>query len=161
MHERPKHISGGKKKKNIINSLPAEFSKRVLVDEKGPYVICGQLRPWISLHICTGWSGPALSTYRINGYCSMCRRTTNVQIRLHGCACRSRPSLLPYGIKAFFSLRIICFLKKAVYHIYPKYWDRQARENCTDPDQMPQSSAIFKHITGNEFVYFRTSQVMC
>ena len=37
---------------------------------------------------------PSLSAYRINGYCSTCRRTKNVQIRLHGCARPSGPSLL-------------------------------------------------------------------
>ena len=30
---------------------------------------------------------PSLSVYRINGYCSKCRRTENAQIRLRGCAC--------------------------------------------------------------------------
>ena len=26
-------------------------------------------------------------------------------------------------------------------HIYPKYWDRQARENSVDPDQTPHNAA--------------------
>ena len=26
------------------------------------------------------------------------------------------------------------------YGIYPKYWDRQARANSVDPDQMPQNT---------------------
>ena len=55
----------------------------------------------ISLRICAGWSGPSLSTYRINGYCSICLRTKNVQIRLHGCARSSGPSLFTNGIRAF------------------------------------------------------------
>ena len=43
----------------------------------------------ISLRICAGLSGPSLSAYRSNGYSSIFRRTKNVQIRLHGCACSS------------------------------------------------------------------------
>ena len=40
------------------------------------------------------------SAYRINGYNSICRRTETVQIRLHGCARSSGPSLFAYGIRA-------------------------------------------------------------
>ena len=36
----------------------------------------------ISLRFCTGWSGPSLPAYRINGYLSICRRTENANIRL-------------------------------------------------------------------------------
>ena len=52
----------------------------------------------ISLRICTSWSGPLLSAYRINGYCNICRRTENVQIRLYGCV----PLLFAHDIRALF-----------------------------------------------------------
>ena len=51
----------------------------------------------ISLRISAGWSGPSLSVYWINGYCSICRQTENVKIRLHGCACSSGHSLFTYA----------------------------------------------------------------
>ena len=56
----------------------------------------------ISLRISAGWSGPTLSTYRISGYCTICRRAENAQIRLHGCACWSGPTLSANCIKVFF-----------------------------------------------------------
>ena len=56
----------------------------------------------ISLRISAGWSEPTLSTYRICGYCTICRRTENAQIRLHGCACWSGPTLSANCIKVFF-----------------------------------------------------------
>ena len=34
---------------------------------------------------CAGWSGPLLPAYWISGYCSICWRIENVQIRLHAC----------------------------------------------------------------------------
>ena len=36
------------------------------------------------ISICIGWSGPSLSTYRINGYCSICwhYKNTPIQIKL-------------------------------------------------------------------------------
>ena len=37
-----------------------------------------------ALIICAGWTGPSLSAYRINHYCSICWWTENAQIRLHG-----------------------------------------------------------------------------
>ena len=48
---------------------------------------------------------PSVSAYRINRYCSLCRRTENAQIRLHVCAYWSCPSLFANGRKAFFSKR--------------------------------------------------------
>ena len=45
---------------------------------------------------------PALFTYRISGCCSICRRTENVQIRLHGCARSPVPSQFADDILAFF-----------------------------------------------------------
>ena len=83
----------------------------------------------------TGRSGPSLPAYRINEYCSICWWIENVQIRLHGCACSTRPSLLAYSVRIFFPsctsnmiLRYICkLLSKALIHLpygyNPKYWD--------------------------------------
>ena len=68
---------------------------------KGPLCNLRTTKALISLRICAGWSGRSLSAYRINGYCSICRRTGNVQIRLHGCARSSGLSLFAYGIMAF------------------------------------------------------------
>ena len=45
--------------------------------------------------------GLIVSAYRINGYCSICRRTENVLIGLHGCARSSGPALFAYDIKLF------------------------------------------------------------
>ena len=71
----------------------------------------------ISLCICTGWSGPSLSAYRIYGYWSTCRRAENVHIRLHACA-RS----IHIWHKGFFAtLRITCRWTIGHYHNYPKY----------------------------------------
>ena len=56
----------------------------------------------ISLRIRAGWSGPSFSAYRINGYCSKCRRTENVHTRLQGCVRSSGPSLFTSGIRALF-----------------------------------------------------------
>ena len=55
----------------------------------------------IRLRIRAGWSRPSLPSYRTNGYCDICRRTENVQLKLHGCALSSRPLLF---IMAFFPL---------------------------------------------------------
>ena len=56
----------------------------------------------ISLRICAGWSGPLLTTYRINKYCSVCRRTENVGITLHRCAgWMSGPSLFSQAKRPF------------------------------------------------------------
>ena len=49
-----------------------------------------------------GWSGLSLSANGINGYCSICRRTENVHIRLHRCACWSGPTLSENCIRLFF-----------------------------------------------------------
>ena len=68
----------------------------------GPSCGLQTMQAQISLLICAGWSEPSLSAYRINGYCSICWGTENVQIRLHGCACSSGSLLFPYGIRAFF-----------------------------------------------------------
>ena len=54
----------------------------------------------ISLRTRAGWSELVLFANRINEYCSICRRTENVQIRLHGCARSSGPTLFAYGIRA-------------------------------------------------------------
>ena len=70
--------------------------------QKGPLCNMWTMQALISLRICAGWSGPALSTYRINRYCSICRRTENVQIRLHRCTCSSGSSLFAHGIRSFF-----------------------------------------------------------
>ena len=59
--------------------------------------ICRERRPWSS------WSGPSLSAYIINWYCSICRRTQNVQIRLFGCTRSSGHSSFAYGIKDLFA----------------------------------------------------------
>ena len=57
------------------------------------------------LCIRTGWSRPSLSAYRINGYCSICRRTENVQIKTARMHSSSEPSLFAYGIRGHFTLR--------------------------------------------------------
>ena len=54
------------------------------------------------VHIHAGWSGSSLSAYRMNWYCSICRRTENFQISLHGCAHFSGHLLFAYGKMAFF-----------------------------------------------------------
>ena len=46
--------------------------------------------------------GSSLFTYKLNGYCSICRRTENFQIRLHGYARSSRVSLFKNGTRALF-----------------------------------------------------------
>ena len=64
----------------------------------------------ISLRLSAGWSGPSLSAYRINGYCSICRRTENAQIRWHRCARWSGSTLSAKCIwRPFPALRIIFF----------------------------------------------------
>ena len=47
---------------------------------------------------------PLLPTYRISGYCRICGRTENVQIRLHAFACASGLSLFAYGIRTYFPI---------------------------------------------------------
>ena len=68
--------------------------------EKGLYAVCGQRWPWSA---CA--SEPSLFAYRINGNCSICRRTENAQIKLRGCACCSGPSLFTYDIRPLFPCR--------------------------------------------------------
>ena len=69
---------------------------------KGLWCSLWTMQAQISLGICQGWSGPSLPTYRINGYCSICRQTENAQSRLHWCACWSGRMFFAYGIRAFF-----------------------------------------------------------
>ena len=71
---------------------------------KGPLCNLQTTKALISLRICTGWSGPSLSAYWINGYCSICQRTENVQIRQHRCVHFSGSPLFAYGIRALFLL---------------------------------------------------------
>ena len=59
--------------------------------EKGPLRTTQAL---ISLRIRTGWSGPSLSAYRINGYCCIYRRTENTRL--------SGPTLSARCIRVFF-----------------------------------------------------------
>ena len=60
---------------------------------KGPFCTLRTTQALISMRICAGWSGPALSAYRVRGCCSTCRQTVNDQIRLHRCARWSGPTL--------------------------------------------------------------------
>ena len=108
------------------------------LDTLTPYYMIGNMRKeplcdlWtmqalISQRICTGWSGPALSIYRINGYCSIYRWTENVQIRLHGCACLSGPSLFAYGIRAIFpsctSYVLLLKFEKSIWLLVDISWN--------------------------------------
>ena len=79
----------------------------------GPLRHLRTTRAQISLCICTGWSGPSLSAYNINRYCSICQRTENAQIRLQGCARSSGPLLFAFGISAFVHAmhRIVFYLQ--------------------------------------------------
>ena len=56
----------------------------------------------ISLRISGGWSGPSLSAYRNNGYCSICERTGKAHIRLNRYAHWSGPTLSAKCIRALF-----------------------------------------------------------
>ena len=53
-------------KANIIMMLKAR---------EGPLYEMRTTQALISLRRCAGWSGPSLSAYRINGYCTICRQT--------------------------------------------------------------------------------------
>ena len=64
--------------------------------KKAPNAICEQRR-----HRSVS-ADPSQPTYRINGYCSVCQRTENTQIRLHRCARWSGPSVFAYEIRAIF-----------------------------------------------------------
>ena len=83
---------------------------------KGLLYNLGTTKALISLCICTGWSGLLLSTYRMNGYCSICWWTENVQIRLYWYACSSVYLLVAYGMRAFlhcctsYMIRALVFL---------------------------------------------------
>ena len=81
---------------------------------KGPLCNLRTTQAQISLRISTGWSGPSLSAYRINGYCSICLRTENGQIRLFGCACWSGSTLSASCIRPNF---VLC----ASVGVLPKY----------------------------------------
>ena len=98
---RPDHLSGAHPTEP---QRPAYTMMRNL--PKGPLCYLRTMQVEISLRISAGWSGPSLPAYRINGYCSICRRTENVQIRLHGCACWSGPTLSTNCIGRFFALCI-------------------------------------------------------
>ena len=52
---------------------------------KGSLCNLPTMQTQISLWISTGWSGPSLAAYKINGYCSICGQTENAQTRLHEC----------------------------------------------------------------------------
>ena len=83
------------------------------IARKGPLCNLRTTQALISLRIC--WSGPSLSAYKINGYSSICRIIENGQIRLHGYACCSRPSLFAYDIIALFprcTSYVITFLSR-------------------------------------------------
>ena len=60
---------------------------RCATHEKEPLWNLQTTQGLTSLRIHAGWSGPSLPAYRVNGYCSIRRRTEKVQIRLHGCSC--------------------------------------------------------------------------
>ena len=82
--------------------------------DKGPYLFCRQHRP---RSISPGLSGPSLSTDRISGYCSICRRKENAKIRLHRGTCWSSPTLSANCIRAFGVLHIIyCRYSLEVHH---------------------------------------------
>ena len=69
--------------------------------KKGPYAICGQRRPW---------SACANAQADLGLRCPLkepmdtvlCRRTENVQVRLHGCTYWSEPTLSANCIRALF-----------------------------------------------------------
>ena len=82
----------------------------------------------IRLCICTGWSGSLLPTTRINGYCSICRRTENVRIRLHRCARSSWPSLFRYDIKAFLAHFALIILSIPALMIWTATWENVLSE---------------------------------
>ena len=89
-------------------------------------------QPQISLSISTGWSGPSLSTYIINWYCSICQRTENAQIRLHRCACWSGPTFFCKLYKGLFRvLCIICY--KNHYKWNGTLWQLQSQSTIA-PD---------------------------
>ena len=69
---------------------------------KGPLYNLRTVQALVSLCTCEGRSWPSFSAYRINGYCSIGRRTENAQIRLHGNAVWSGPSLFAYGMRVYF-----------------------------------------------------------
>ena len=84
---------------------------------KGPLCNLRTTQALITLHICAGWSGPLLPTDRINVYRSICWQTENIQIRLHGCACSSGPSLFAYGIRSFFPCCASYELEPLLLHV--------------------------------------------
>ena len=82
---------------SMIVALPVPLLNHMMRNAwKGPYALSGQRMPW------SGWSGRLLPVYRMNGYCSICQQTQNVQIRLHGCERPSGPSLFVYDIRVFY-----------------------------------------------------------
>ena len=107
---------------------------------KGPLCNLQTMLALISLCICTGWSGPALSDYRINGHFSICQWTEKVQIKLHGCAFSPGPSLFKCGIRAFFPhcASIIVPILKLWYHKLPKAENIQPLKIF--PDQSPRKN---------------------
>ena len=86
-----------------------------------------------------GLGGTLFTAYNINGYCSICRRKENAQIKL-----RMRNLILTYVVRAFFvrCLSFICDDSKYIYE---------------DTQQMPQSrsTALQKYRKKEEI---RTSQ---
>ena len=61
------------------------------------------------------WSGPSLSAHRISGYCSICRRTENANIRLLRCTRWSGSTLSAQCIR-------ILFVRYAPYQRGQKTW---------------------------------------
>ena len=81
------------------------YAKSVGPDQSAyPHSLITALHCSLTESLSIGYSGPAMQAYIINGYCSICRRTENVQNRLHGGARPSRSSLFAYGIGAIFHI---------------------------------------------------------
>ena len=100
----------------------------------------------ISLRIRASWSGPSLSACRINGYCSLCRRPENIQIRLHWCACSSGHSLFAYGTRALFLRcasygRRFCEKNRTLVQLNCTF---RAYLNSEDPDQTAHSRSLIR-----------------
>ena len=77
--------------------------------KKGPYAICGSAHA--IAHTDPGLQLPANSS---NGYCSICQRSENVQIRLHGCVPSSIFSLIAWFVSNLRNNLINTFIYQTV-----------------------------------------------
>ena len=90
----------------------------------------------ISLRMRAGWSGLSLPAYRINGIVE-CRRTENIQIKLHGSARSSESSLFAHGIRSIFPrcasgtfshVAACCSRRRSMYHYFIPGKNKTARQ---------------------------------